>query len=404
MFGWSAREAYRKDVLAVVADIVVDADGRMIPAMLRQYPGIEDTIRSSFDNKVIKDETGVLISLVFLSDMLDRMEDRARRGVVARAIRAWATADANVVAAFRADAAAGRVDRNLDVLDLRLRLALSTVMNMAQTGRVAVDTFERFAGELVGALDGVSRDERDRRRLIDAVQDALAPKLKASDDDTSAVMPPSYEPSEPADFSGTLVEVTVVPTPSGLALRRKDDGEIITERRTLTQDTLASLPNDAERYRFANLRARSGEIYSCVVVEPGSKVFGDMRAFWWALACSIVETTAARANVTQLTQEAFVVVYGNARGMWDSAIQQQPIENMRDLIMPLRNIHFEVITGLIDKAQSEAEKLGVKIALAMVMAVQSEDERLERYAYRRLKRFLWRKGEEPREFWGHEQA
>lgn len=48
---------------------------------------------------------------------------------------------------------------------------------------------------------------------------------------------------------------------------------------------------------------------------------------------------------------------------------------------------------------SEAAKLGLDIALAMVLATQSEDPRLEAFAYQRFKRFLWQPGEEPKEFY-----
>jgi hypothetical protein len=54
-----------------------------------------------------------------------------------------------------------------------------------------------------------------------------------------------------------------------------------------------------------------------------------------------------------------------------------------------------------DNAAGEAAKLGFKIALAMVLATQSEDPKLEAFAFQRFKRFLWQPGEEPREFRQH---
>lgn len=38
----------------------------------------------------------------------------------------------------------------------------------------------------------------------------------------------------------------------------------------------------------------------------------------------------------------------------------------------------------------------------MVLAVQSEDDKLEAAAYKRFKRYLWREGEEPREFYAYD--
>ena len=71
---------------------------------------------------------------------------------------------------------------------------------------------------------------------------------------------------------------------------------------------------------------------------------------------------------------------------------------MRDLIMPLRNVHYEVINKLRNETTNEAERLGLDVALAMVLATQSEDAKLEAHAYQCFKRFLWQPGEEPAEF------
>src|SRR5688572_1483534 len=100
-----------------------------------------------------------------------------------------------------------------------------------------------------------------------------------------------------------------------------------------------------------------------------------------------------------MTSAALGQVHLAARTIWDAAIENAgSIENMRDLIMPLRNQHFEVINGMRMKEQDEATKLGLQIALALVLAVQSEDAKLETYAVECFKQFLWQPGEEPFEF------
>jgi hypothetical protein len=45
--------------------------------------------------------------------------------------------------------------------------------------------------------------------------------------------------------------------------------------------------------------------------------------------------------------------------------------------------------------------LGLEIALAMILATQSEDEKLEKFAFQQFKRFLWQDGEGPQEFRMH---
>ena len=88
--------------------------------------------------------------------------------------------------------------------------------------------------------------------------------------------------------------------------------------------------------------------------------------------------------------------------MWDVAIENAgSIDYMRDMLVLLRNQHLEVISKLITEATNEATKLGLEIALAMVLATQSEDDKLERFAFERFRRFLWQPGEEPPEFYLH---
>jgi uncharacterized membrane protein YgcG len=100
--------------------------------------------------------------------------------------------------------------------------------------------------------------------------------------------------------------------------------------------------------------------------------------------------------MTRLNPTALARVFAEARAMWDIAIKEAgSIERMRDLIVPLCNVHLTVISQMKEK---ESAKLGLDIALAMVLATQSEDPRLEAFAYQRFKRFLWQPGEEPREF------
>jgi uncharacterized membrane protein YgcG len=71
---------------------------------------------------------------------------------------------------------------------------------------------------------------------------------------------------------------------------------------------------------------------------------------------------------------------------------------MRNESVPCRNLYFEEINALGKRREGAEEKLGVKIALAMVLATQSEDPSLEMYSYRRFKRFIWQPGDEPAEF------
>jgi len=100
-----------------------------------------------------------------------------------------------------------------------------------------------------------------------------------------------------------------------------------------------------------------------------------------------------------MTRTAFARVFGEARAMWDIAIKEAgSIDRVRHMIVPLRSVHLTVISQMRETETSEAAKLGLDIALAMVLAMQSEDPRLDAFAFQRFKRFLWQPGEEPGEF------
>ena len=64
---------------------------------------------------------------------------------------------------------------------------------------------------------------------------------------------------------------------------------------------------------------------------------------------------------------------------------------MREI--PMRNLHLTVISELKAKAEDAADRLGLDIALAMILATQSEDGKLEAFAYQTFKRYLWMPGE-----------
>jgi hypothetical protein len=133
-------------------------------------------------------------------------------------------------------------------------------------------------------------------------------------------------------LAGIEVKVKLVPTPTGIALISEDDGKQITERRTLSQEDLQKIPRGLGVYRFINLRARSGEIYSCIIAGEDTQVFGNMRAFWWSLAKVQVRMIDVKARMTRMTPTALAHVHAAAREMWDTAIKEAHSIDLRDLV------------------------------------------------------------------------
>ena len=262
-------------------------------------------------------------------------------------------------------------------------IMFGTAIMMAKTyledKEVDQSAYDMFASEVFGALAGKSSQQRSSER-IEADLDELVPLPKLTEGDEGPLLPrvPGPIVSDLPPFSGTEIKVKLVTTPTGIALVSEDDGQQIRERRTLTQEDLQKVPRGLDNYRFVNLRSRSGEIYSCIIAGDDAQVFGSMRAFWWSLAKVTVRMTDVNARMTRMTPTALARVHVAARDMWDTAIKEvHSIDNMRDLIMSLRNVHYEVINKLKNETTNEAERLGLEVALAMVLATQSEDAKLE---------------------------
>lgn len=286
-------------------------------------------------------------------------------------------------------------------------LAFFLAQTSVQNSEVSESDFNNFASELFGALEGKSFAERSDARIRDTLDETLGPPpLLASEDDTSALMPSQRSLYEEPRLSGNEFKVRLVFTATGLALVRHDDGAVVTERRSLTQADLEKVPReDWEDCRYVNLHTRSGEIVSCLIVGEANEIVGSRRAFWWALARVTARMVDVRASGARMSVHALAEVHSVARAMWDVVIERSgSIEGLREEPVYARNIHFDVMSKSIDQAETPARKLGLEICKAMVLAVQSEDDALEAFAYQRFKRFLWRPGEEPGEFYQHDPA
>jgi hypothetical protein len=218
--------------------------------------------------------------------------------------------------------------------------------------------------------------------------------------------PPARKPSKPdlfeTDFNGSATKVSLVRSSFGIFLTDAESGIQITAQRSLQQMDLESVPSEIHTGVFVNLTLQDGEIVSCLITPPDNEVYGSMRAFWWDLARGTIQTALVGSMRVTPETPGFENIFGQAREMWDEAIKQAgSIDAMRDLIMPMRNIHFKVISKMRADAEHPAIQLGLDIALAMVLATQAGDPKLEAYAFRCFNRFLWLPGEEPPEFRQH---
>jgi hypothetical protein len=399
MLNWTKRNRYRQDVLAQVLEILFETDPAFAKKLKSSYPGIDKVMNESFSSKRNAGDLAVKIAGILLTDIISKMTDVGRRHRIGKALQGFVD-DPGAVSRFHASGCIGKVSQDVDSVQCKLQWAVIYVSNLCKQRVIDSDTSNWFGDAIVRTLLGESETQRSGEGPATAPQETPnLPTLRLDESDDSPLLPADLSAGKVPPFSGVWFNIRPKSTETGIVLLREDDGSQVIERRALTQEDLKKMPLDAERYRFVNLQVPSGDIHSCVITEPGMEVYGSMRAFWWSLAHVTVFTTDARVDGTRMSKAAFGMVFGAARTMWDCAIKEAgSIDDMRDLMVISRNVHFEAISQMRAKESSEAARLGLDIAEAMVLATQSEDRKLEAYAYHRFRRFLWLPGEEPHEF------
>jgi hypothetical protein len=398
MFTFSKSAKYKSEVLAFL-DRFLSLYALRHGNILQNNPGIQDSISDYFKKGTREFHAALQIACDILCNTVEKMP--AGDGKL--------TADQiSQLEMPKIDALLNDVIANKPIPD---GMTFNTVMYAepmfwawvtATQGHLKQSDMVNLGSEIIGALRGKSFDERLREQFQTGIAHLLFKKIREGDD--GPFLPVFDMPSRDAPpLSGTDVKVKLVNTPTGIALVRADNGEQITERRAITQEDLAKVPTGCGAYNFVNLRARSGKIYSCIIA--GGEVIGDMRAFWWALANVTVVNVGNALSVTLMTATALARVHAFARGYWNAAIKDAgSIDQMRDQLIPLRNGYMEVISKRKKETASEADRLGLDIAEAMLLATQSEDAKLEGFAYHCFRQFLWQPGEEPTEFSQHEMG
>lgn len=364
--------------------------------VLTDYQGIREAINDHYKNGVPAPKSAVMIAAMVLVDIFESL-DPGERTMLKEQVAAINWGD---FAGMIGEVRSGRQPAFPNVVThgtLFVGVAIITAQDILNSGEIEPGDLKLFLSEVTGSLLGKSSDVRSSERLM-TVLDNMAPTLGVGDDDKTPVLPSRRWELHP-ELSGFEADVTLVLGPTGIALMRADTGEQITQPCSLSQDDLAKIPSNFDSYHFVNLTTRgNGEICSCITAGPDKVVYGDRRAFWWALARENVATTTAKANGTPMTEMAFACIHATGRGLWDEATRRNSIDQLRDQLVLLRNTHFTMAQKLIATQPDEPGKLGLEIALAMILATQSEDEKLEKFAFQQFRRFLWKEGEEPEEF------
>lgn len=219
-------------------------------------------------------------------------------------------------------------------------LALLMAQISLRQKELSEDDLNSFTSEVFGALEGKSFKQRSSERIRHTLDETIGPPpLLDGERDTSAVLPSQPWPDEEPRLSGSECKVRLVRTATGIALVRIEDGMEITERRSLSQTDLEQVPReDRESCRYVNLRTRSGEIVSCLLVGKDSEIVGNPRAFWWALAKVTARMVDVRASGMRMSVNALARVHAEARAMWEVVVEQsRSIEELREEPMYARN-------------------------------------------------------------------
>jgi hypothetical protein len=400
MFNWIKRKKYRDSVLKHIKFC-------MLFDPTSSYPNINVAIAEAYKEHRGEAELAIDIVSSVLSNTIEKLSED-KRDEIKLALGDWfhepdavSTFASKAVVQIKENVRTIGAPVNLKDILWRLQYAIICVSTLFEDKLINETNRSYFHDEILGALDGKLFNQRSSERISNALHEALnLPELRESTDDDGALFSVDNSKLDMPPLTGIEHKVKLVNTSTGIVLIKASDGQQVTERRSLTQEDLEKVPSDAYNCIFVNLPAPYDQFYSCIIAQPDNQVFGDMRAFWWSLAKVNVSTTYALLGSTKMTAKAFTSVFNSARGMWDSAIEHAgSIENMRDMLVPLRNVHLEVISQMKNKTTSKSVQLGLDIAFAMILATQSEDRKLETFAFNSFKRFIWQPGEEPSEFY-----
>lgn len=399
MFKFFKRRKYKREVMSHLHAYLIFYP-RGVKQIAKNYPNLGSVIESNFKLGDINTAYSTLICAgSILANEFDALDQSDRDAIY----RQLTTMDFNKFkAALRAN-----LKLPEEFLPGTSLAAVALVMadQSFRANEITDNQFDNFRSEILGSLQGKTFAQRSEERVRDAIDSTIGPPpLLEGANDKTRIFPSQRAPYDDPELSGIEWDVQLVPTATGLAIVRLDDGKEVTQRRSLTQEDLQSVPReDRGKCRFVNLRTNSGEIESCIIHGADSEVVGSRRAFWWALAKVTVKMTDLKASGMRMSERALARVHSDAREVWDAVIKRVgSIDDLRDEPILERNKHFDVHLQMIDQAESPASELGIKISQAMVLAVGAEDSKLESHAYHRFKRFLWRPGEEPREFYIHE--
>jgi hypothetical protein len=397
MFGkYFEGRKYRKDALS------------QVKALLWFYPAGRDQLQSHYPNigKVIADNVGGDYSpdqtaMLIAGSILAHVAENATAEQRAEIWDQWAGYDHAVLRQTVLDLFynKGSVPAGLLPGTVFYATAMMIAKALLDDGKVEERNYENFRSEVLGALSGKSPDERQRERVAGLFEEINPREELRADETDIAEATYKYDfPLQLEGLSGREQKVRLVRTATGIAMVDKETGAPVTERRELTQDDLEKVPSSQyETCTFVNVKSRFDErLHSCIIYGDDSEVVGSGRSFWWALARTRVWNAFFRLGRVRMTGQALALVHASARAMIDVVLKQAgSVENLRDEIMPMRHAHFDVITKLMSDEKSAAQKLGLDLTLALVLAIQSEDAALEAIAVRYLAPFFWQPGEEP---------
>lgn len=387
MFGFIEKRRYRS---AVWRDVHLCMNLPQMRPFFKLYKVLDKHIDDDFSNgkQIESSATGVL-STIFSNIAETGIDDSARSDVLSE-----------LTAVGRNEVS---VDADLHGLTIGFLSASRVVENWLEAGKIEQSELDFLVEDFMGALNGKDAYARMRDSMLLKTKEIGNEIIVDGPDDDSGELHLSPKSIEFPSLSGIKIKVSLSDTALGIQMINQDTKEPVTVPRTLTQEDLTLIPLDADRYEFVNFTSRSGEIFSCIIVEPDTQVIGNRRAFWWALAFNTVWLTAHDVNWARLTKSAFETMCATARTTWDSALRSAgSVDELRDQPLLIRNGYFEVAGKLKADTDSKAEHLGIDIAQAMILAVQSEDSKLEGFTYEWFKDYIWLSGEEPPEFRDYE--
>lgn len=161
-----AKRKYRTEVLSAMMAALAQLEGNH-KLYLRHYPGMEKAINSGFETERNANELGITLACIVLTDNIEKQNDVEWRNRILLQLRERIAAPGWSFQLVQQQTKAHTYPKSLDDFVWRLEWFLSWCARAHADGQIDLEMRNYYSSEVVGALRGLTSDERKVERFND---------------------------------------------------------------------------------------------------------------------------------------------------------------------------------------------------------------------------------------------